>query len=155
MDKTNVMRFLDRNSIRYGYHSYAESGAVSGKDAAAALGQEPGKVFKTLVMRGTSKKIYVFLISVNHKLDQKKAASYLDEKAIEMVKGKELQPLTGYVHGGCSPLKMRKKFRTIIDIGSQNYETILINAGMVGYMVEVTLENLKKVLEFEVADIVD
>lgn len=153
MDKTNVMRFLDKNKIPYGYHSYADSKAVSGMDVAAVLGCDPAKVFKTLVMRGDTRKIYVFLIPVKDKLDQKKAAEFLNEKSVEMVKGRELEPLTGYIHGGCSPLKMKKKYTTLIDSSAKTFDTILINAGMIGYMVEVSLADLNRVLEFELADL--
>ena len=106
-DKTNVMRSLDQKKIKYKVHEYKESGAVSGVEVAAALGQDPKRAFKTLVTIGKSGNHYVFMVPVAEELDLKKAAKCVGEKNIEMIKSKELLPLTGYIHGGCSPVGMK------------------------------------------------
>lgn len=152
-DKTNVMRILDQMKVRYKSHSYADTDAISGLEAARVLGQNPEQVFKTLVTVGKTNKYYVFLVPVAAELDLKKAALSVREKSVEMLKAKELLPVTGYVHGGCSPLGMKKSFPTIIDKSAANFPTILFSAGKIGYQVEVSLEELKKVLRFDLADI--
>ncbi|MBO4795781.1 MAG: Cys-tRNA(Pro) deacylase [Verrucomicrobia bacterium] len=150
-EKTNVMRILGQHKIPYA--SYTYSGVISGADVAAALGQDPRRVFKTLVTVGHTKTHYVFVVPVCGELDLKKAAAAVGEKNIEMIKAKELFPLTGYVHGGCSPVGMKKLFRTVIDQSAGNFETIIFSAGKIGYQVQVTLENLKQLVPFELADI--
>lgn len=106
-EKTNVMRILDQKKIKHQTHSYVGTGAISGTEVAEALGQDPKCVFKTLVTIGKSKSNYVFVIPVEKELDLKKAAKTVGEKSIEMIKSKELLPLTGYIHGGCSPIGMK------------------------------------------------
>ena len=150
-EKTNVMRILGQHKIPY--TSYTYSGVISGADVAAVLKQDPRQVFKTLVTVGHSKMHYVFVVPVCGELDLKKAAVAVGEKSIEMIKSKELFPLTGYVHGGCSPIGMKKLFRTVIDQSAGNFETIIFSAGKIGYQVQVTLENLKQLVPFELADI--
>ena len=113
-EKTNVMRSLDQKTVPYGSYSYADTDAISGVEVASALGQDPDAVFKTLVTTGRTGEHYVFMIPVAEELDLKKAASAAGEKAIEMLKSKELLPLTGYVHGGCSPIGMKKQFVTVL-----------------------------------------
>ena len=110
LEKTNAMRKLDAMKIKYNEHTYTDTDAISGVEVAAVLGQEPDKVFKTLVTQGKSKNYYVFMVPVAEELDLKKAAKAVGEKSVEMVKSKELLPLTGYVHGGCSPIGMKKFF---------------------------------------------
>lgn len=150
-EKTNVMRILEQKKINYISHNYAQSGAVSGTEVAQALGQKPPKVFKTLVTVGKSKANYVFVIPSDKELDLKKAAKCVGEKSIEMLKAKELLPLTGYVHGGCSPIGMKKFFRTTIDVSAKQWETIIFSAGKIGYQVEVSLSDLSKALQFQLA----
>ena len=150
-EKTNVMRMLGQHKIPY--TSYTYSGVISGADVAAVLKQDPRQVFKTLVTVGHTKTHYVFVVPVCGELDLKKAAVAVGEKSIEMIKSKELFPLTGYVHGGCSPIGMKKLFRTVIDQSAGNFETIIFSAGKIGYQVQVTLENLKQLVPFELADI--
>ncbi len=152
-EKTNVMRILDSLKINYSVHTYTESGAVSGADVAASLGEDPDQVFKTLVTRAASGTYYVFLVPVSGELNLKKAAQTVGEKKIEMIKSKELLPLTGYIHGGCSPIGMKKQFRTVIDETAQLYDTILFSAGKIGFQVEVSPDDLAKALPFEYADI--
>lgn len=151
--KTNVMRILDQKKIDYKSHCYADSDAVSGTDVAKALGEDPNQVFKTLVTVGHTKSNYVFLIPVCKELDLKKAAEAVGEKSISMIKSKELLPLTGYIHGGCSPIGMKKQFKTVIDQTTADFETIIFSAGKIGYQVELSLDDLKKVLNFDLAEI--
>ncbi|MGF7012590.1 Cys-tRNA(Pro)/Cys-tRNA(Cys) deacylase [Lachnospiraceae bacterium PF1-22] len=153
MEKTITLEFLDNHNINYEFHSYEDSGAVRGNEVAAAIGKDANRLFKTVVMKGRSEEVYVFLIPAMEKLAQRKTAQYLGEKALEMVNGRELEPLTGYTHGGCSPIATKNKFRTVIDASALECDTILINGGKIGYLVELTLEELKKVLDYEVADL--
>lgn len=153
LDKTNVMRILDQKKIIY--KSYYYEDVISGIDVAKTLGENPNQVFKTLVTIGNSKKYYVFLVPVNKELNLKKATNVVKEKNIEMIKSKELLPLTGYVHGGCSPIGMKKQFKTVIDLSAKNFETIIFSAGKIGYQVEVFLEDLKKAIDFTLGDIKD
>lgn len=151
--KTNVMRILDKLKVAYKSHSYADTDAISGIEVANALNQDPNRVFKTLVTIGKTKTYYVFLVPVAEELDLKKAAESVNEKAIEMIKAKDLLPLTGYIHGGCSPIGMKKFFVTTIDQSATNFETIIFSAGKIGYQVEISLEELKKAIRFSLADI--
>ena len=151
--KTNVMRMLDKAKVPYNHYSYIGTNAISGLDVANALNQDPNRVFKTLVTVSKSKNHYVFLVPVEAELDLKKAAQAVKEKSIEMLKSKELLPLTGYIHGGCSPVGMKKFFKTVIDISAKNFDTIIFSAGKIGYQVELSLEDLGKVIEFELFDI--
>ncbi len=154
MEKTNVMRILDQHKIEYISHNYLESGAISGIDVAKALNQNPLQVFKTLVTKGGNH-YYVFLIPVEKNLNLKKAAKVVKEKSVEMIKMKDLLSLTGYVHGGCSPLGMKKAFPTFIDISAGCYNTIIFSGGKIGYQVELSLSSLEKVLKFELVDLTD
>lgn len=152
-EKTNVMRILDQNKIEYITHCYTDTDAVSGMEVANVLNQDPNQVFKTLVTIGTSKTYYVYLVPVNRELDLKKCAKIVNEKSIEMIKSKDLLPLTGYIHGGCSPIGMKKMFKTIIDISASNYNTIIFSGGKIGYQVELSLSELNKVITFELGNI--
>ena len=151
--KTNVMRMLDKLKINYKHYTYADTDAVSGVEVASVLGQNPSQVFKTLVTVSKSKKYYVFMIPVAEELDLKKAAHAVGEKAVEMLKSKELLPLTGYIHGGCSPVGMKKFFQTTIDKSAENLDTIIFSAGKIGYQIEMTLDDLKKVISIQTAEL--
>ena len=153
MEKTNVMRILDQKKVPYQAYCYADTDAVSGVEVAEVLGQNPNQVFKTLVTVGASKRNYVFVIPVCEELNLKKAAKAVGEKSIEMIKSKELLPLTGYIHGGCSPIGMKKLFKTVIHDSAENLETIIFSAGKIGYQVEVAPADLKKVIPYEFGDI--
>ena len=153
MEKTNVMRILDQKKIPYQAYCYADTDAVSGVEVAQVLGQNPKQVFKTLVTVGASKRNYVFVIPVEAELHLKKAAKVVGEKSIEMIKSKELLPLTGYIHGGCSPIGMKKLLKTVIDSSAETWETIIFSAGKIGYQVEVAPGDLKKVIPYEFWDI--
>lgn len=153
--KTNVMRILDKNKIEYKTYSYVNSDAISGEEVAKYLKQDPNRVFKTLVTIGASKQYYIFVIPVNNELNLKKAAKNVNEKSIEMIKSKDLLPLTGYIHGGCSPIGMKKYYITTIDKTVENFDTFIFSAGKIGYQVEMNLETLKKVISFNLADIIN
>ena len=152
-EKTNVMRILDQKKINYNSYDYTETNAVSGMEVATSLNEDPNKVFKTLVTVAKSKINYVFVVPVNKELDLKKAAKSVGEKSVEMIKSKELLPLTGYIHGGCSPIGMKKQFKTVIDKSATNFETFIFSGGKIGYQVEVTLDDLKKVIDYSLEDI--
>lgn len=152
-EKTNVMRILDQKKVPYQAHCYADTDAISGEDVAKVLGQNPNQVFKTLVTVGHSKNNYVFVIPVCKELNLKKAAQAVGEKSIEMLKSKDLLPLTGYVHGGCSPIGMKKFFTTTIDHSAGQQDTIIFSAGKIGYQVEVSVQDLTKAISFTLADI--
>lgn len=153
-EKTNVMRLLDKKKINYKSYCYIETGETNGVKVAEILGQNPDMVFKTLVTVGKTGTNYVFVIPVVCELDLKKAAKAVGEKSIEMLKAKDLLPLTGYIHGGCSPIGMKKFFKTTVHETAKNYEHIFFSAGKVGYQVEVSPEDLAKMIRFEYADVV-
>ena len=153
-EKTNAMRLLDGKKIQYTVHDYTESGAIAGEDVASVLGENSAQVFKTLVTVGKSKQNYVFIVPVTGELDLKKAAKAVGEKSIEMIKSKELLPLTGYVHGGCSPIGMKKVFTTVIDSTAESFEKIFFSAGKIGLQVEVAVEDIGKIIRVKYEDII-
>ncbi|WP_029323965.1 Cys-tRNA(Pro) deacylase [Butyrivibrio sp. AE3004] len=152
-DKTNVMRVLDGKKISYKSYMYEPDASMSGEEIAEILNEDAERVFKTLVTQGKTKQYYVFVIPVKSELDLKKAAKAVSEKSIAMIPQKELLPLTGYVHGGCSPIGMKKAFPTIIHESAKNYEEIFFSAGKVGYQVEVPVKDIEKVIRYSMADI--
>ena len=141
-EKTNVMRVLDSKKISYTSHEYEPDPTLTGVQIAAILGEPPANVFKTLVTLGRSGAHYVFVIPVHAELDLKKAAKASGEKSIEMIKQKELLPLTGYVHGGCSPIGMKKPFPTFIHASAETLEKIYVSAGKVGFQIELSPSDL-------------
>ena len=147
------MRILDQKDIRYNSYTYNSSDALSGVEVADILQEDPDRVFKTLVTVGRSGEHYVFVIPVAQELDLKKAAKAVSEKSIEMVKSKELLPLTGYIHGGCSPIGMKKFFTTTIDETAILFDTILFSAGKIGFQVEVSLDDLSKAIPYTLEDL--
>lgn len=153
-DKTNVMRLLDRQGIPYRHYALASTDTVSGNEVAAELQREPEQVFKTLVTRGSrSGEHFVFVIPVDRELDLKKAARAVGEKAVAMIPMRELLPLTGYVHGGCSPIGMKKFFTTTLDASARNWPTILFSAGKIGRQVELAPADLERVIRLQYADV--
>lgn len=152
--KTNVMRILEKQKIPYKHYCYEGTGAVNGVEVAAALNEDANRVFKTLVTVSKSRHYYVFMIPVAEELNLKKAAAAVKEKDVEMLKQKELLPLTGYIHGGCSPIGMKKQFPTVVHASAQDYATIIYSAGKVGYQVETSLADLQKVINCTTADII-
>lgn len=153
-EKTNVMRLLEQAKVPYKHYSYIGTGALSGAEVAKALNQDADKVFKTLVTVGKSGEHYVYVIPVLCELDLKKAAKAVGSKAVQMVKSKELLPLTGYIHGGCSPIGMKKPFKTILNESARAHETIIFSAGKIGYQVEVSPKDLEKLVKYSYADVI-
>ena len=154
-EKTNVMRLLEQKGVAYTPHTYdPETDGIDGVSVARALGQDPAAVFKTLVARGASKALYVFDIPVAETLDLKKAAKAVGEKSIAMLPQKELLPLTGYVHGGCSPVGMKKQLPTVFHQSCLDHPTICVSAGKVGFQVEVDPTALLDLLTAATADLV-
>ena len=153
-ERTNVMRILDSHKVLFNSYNYLDSGAISGMEVAEALNEDPNMVFKTLVTAGKSGNHYVFLIPVNKELNLKKAAKSVGEKSIEMVKSKELLPLTGYIHGGCSPVGMKKFFRTVFDKSALSHERIYFSGGKVGVQVRIRTVDISKAIKCEFEDIV-
>jgi len=154
-EKTNAVRLLTQKKLAFQTHDYTDSGAVSGLEVAQALGQEPQQMFKTLVTEGRSGAHYVFLVPVAGELDLKKAASAVGEKSVAMIKSKDLLPLTGYIHGGCSPVGMKKFFPTVIDQSAAQFDTIFFSGGRIGLQIETSLTELEKVIRFRLADIAE
>ncbi|HIW39982.1 MAG TPA: Cys-tRNA(Pro) deacylase [Candidatus Eubacterium pullicola] len=151
--KTNVMRILDQKKVMYDHYCYADTDAVSGVEVAVTLGQNPAQVFKTLVTVGKSGKHFVFVIPCDRELNLKKAAKAAGEKSIEMVKSRELLDLTGYIHGGCSPIGMKKYFPTFIDSSAVSFDKIIYSAGRIGYQVSTSLENLGQIIKLTISDL--
>ena len=142
-EKTNVMRILDQKKISYTPHTYpCSGGAVDGATVAGLIGVAPERVFKTLVTRGASRQNYVFVVPVMQSLNLKAAARAVGEKSIEMIHQAELLPLTGYVHGGCSPVGMKKQLKTVIDDSAQDLEAMVVSAGKIGFQVELSPADL-------------
>ncbi len=152
-EKTNVVRILEQKKVSHECHFYGVTEAIGGVEVAEKLGQDVCKVFKTLVTQGASKNYYVFMIPVALELDLKKGAKAVGEKSIAMIKSKDLLPLTGYVHGGCSPIGMKKQFRTTAHFTAEKQEVIFFSAGKIGYQIEMSPKNLASVIRLDFADV--
>lgn len=153
--KTNVMRFLEKNKISFQPHEYPHGDeAVDGMTVAKSCGFDPETVFKTLVARGASKEIFVFVIPVCRELDLKKAAKAAGEKSVAMIHVSEINALTGYVRGGCSPIGMRKQYKTFFNDSALNHDTIMVSAGKIGYQVELSPAELIRLTRGKTADLV-
>ena len=153
-EKTNVMRVLDGKKIAYESHSYEPDQSLTGEEIAGILGEDPKRVFKTLVTRGKTGQYYVFVVPVQSELDLKKAAKAAGEKSVEMIKQKELLPLTGYVRGGCSPIGMKKRFPTFVDEIVLMHSEIAVSAGQRGVQVCLKPEDLLKAADAKVHDLI-
>ena len=153
-EKTNALRMLSQHKLPFAAHDYTDSGAVSGPEVAAALGEDPEKVFKTLVTVGKSGQHYVFVLPVCRELDLKKAAAAVKEKNVAMIPQKELLPLTGYIHGGCSPIGMKKLFPTVLHLSAGQLETLCVSGGRIGLQVELAPAALGQLVPYTLADIV-
>ena len=152
--KTNVMRLLEQKKIPYTPHEYPHGDeAVDGVTVARMTGLDPARVFKTLVTRGASKRIYVFVVPVTAELELRKAAKAVGEKSVEMVRVSEINAHTGYVRGGCSPLGMKKNYATILHASAESFETIAVSAGKIGYQVELAPADLLKLTNGRCADV--
>ena len=155
-NKTNVMRVLEQHKIAYESYQFGDGiTPASGTEVADLLEKDPLNVFKTLVTVGKTGQRYVFVIPCCFELDLKKAAEAAGEKNIEMIKSKELLPLTGYIHGGCSPIGMKKLFPTVVDESAKDCEKILFSGGHIGVQVEVAPADLEKVVPLKYADLVE
>ena len=153
-DKTNVMRILDSKKIPYTAFEYSED-LTEGVLIAEALGEDVKAVFKTLVTESDKKEHFVFVIPVAETLDLKAAARTVGVKSVAMIKQKELLPLTGYIHGGCSPIGMKKFFTTTIHNSAESFETIYFSGGRIGAQVEMSLAELAKIIRFQTADLAE
>ena len=153
-DKTNVMRVLDSKKIPYNSYSYTPDSTLSGEEIARLLNEDVNRVFKTLVTQAKSGGYYVFVIPVSAELNLKKAASAVNEKAVSMIKQKELLPLTGYVHGGCSPVGMKKMFPTFVHLSAETQDRICVSAGRVGAQIEIASVDLLAAVRCSTADLI-
>lgn len=153
-DKTNVMRILDQKKVTYTPHYYShEDGCIDALSVAEKLGQRPEQVFKTLVTRGSSKGFFVFVIPAGAELDLKAAAKAAGEKSIEMIHVNEINAITGYIRGGCSPIGMKKLFPTFLDASALSQETIMVSAGKIGAQVELSPDHLIKLVRAKTASL--
>ena len=152
-EKTNVMRVLEQKNISYTAHAYDPDAGLDGVSVAKQLGQDPETVFKTLVARGVSGGVYVFDIPVGDSLDLKKAAKAVGEKSVAMIHQKELLPLTGYIHGGCSPVGMKKQYPTIFHETAEIIDSIMVSAGKIGFQVELEPAALMELVGASTADL--
>ena len=154
MEKTNVMRILSQNKIEYKPYEY-DPQETSGENVASLIGRPAESTFKTLVTVSNTKSYFVFVVPVNCSLDLKKAAKAVNVKSIEMIKQKDLLAVTGYVHGGCSPIGMKKKFFTVIDKSAEKFDKIAFSAGKRGFQVEMSPFELIKLTDAQTADIIE
>ncbi len=154
--KTNVMRILDQKKIPYTPHEYhtPDGKAPDGVTVAGMIGKRTDEVYKTLVTQGASKRYYVFVVPSDGQLNLKKAAKAVEEKSVEMIKQKELLPLTGYVHGGCSPIGMKKPFKTVFHSAVTDLETVTVSAGKIGHQVEISPQKIISAVNGITADII-
>lgn len=152
--KTNVLKILDKKNVNYNHYTLDQDPSMSGVDVAKAIGKSPENFFKTLVTVSNTGKNYVFVIPVSLELDLKKCASVTSEKKIMMEKSKSLLDLTGYVHGGCSPIGMKKNFDKYFDKRAKNFDSIIFSAGKLGHQVEVKVKDLEKILDYKYEDLV-
>ncbi|SEF71438.1 Cys-tRNA(Pro)/Cys-tRNA(Cys) deacylase [Eubacterium ruminantium] len=153
-DKTNVMRVLDSKKVAYQSYSYTADSTLSGEQIAELLNEDVKRVFKTLVTQGKTGQHYVFVIPVAEELDLKKAAKACGEKSVAMIKQKELLPLTGYIHGGCSPIGMKKMFSTFVHISAKEYDKMFVSAGKVGMQVELPPQALIDIVNVKFDDLI-
>ncbi|WP_282141112.1 Cys-tRNA(Pro) deacylase [Cytobacillus oceanisediminis] len=153
--KTNAMRMLDAQKVDYELITYDNlDGKIDGVSVAAKIGKDPEAVYKTLVVQGHSKQIYVFIIPVAEELDLKKAAKAAGEKKVEMIPVKDIQKLTGYIRGGCSPVGMKKQYPSFVDEKAAGLDLIIVSGGKIGMQMELKAEELQKAIGAELADLI-
>ena len=152
-EKTNAIRILEQHGAVFTTHDYLATEAISASEVAKTLGIAPERVFKTLVTVGKSNEHYVFVVPAESELDLKKAAAAVGEKNVSMVKSKELLPLTGYIHGGCSPVGMKKFFKTVFDVTAKDHSAVVFSGGKIGLQVEMSVDELEKAIPVIFADI--
>ena len=153
-DKTNVIRLLEQKKIQYEHLFLEDAEGLSGEEIAQKLSENPSQAFKTLVTTGKTGNHYVFVVPVAAELDLKKAAKAVSEKSIEMLKQKDLLPLTGYVHGGCSPIGMKKFFTTVIDASAQSFDHIYFSAGQIGHQIKIAVDDIEKIIKVSFYDVI-
>lgn len=152
--KTNAMRILDKASVKYNTYEYEHNdGVIDGISVANKIGKPVDKVYKTLVTQGASREYFVFVIPVAKELDLKAAARAVGEKSVEMIKVNDINKVTGYIRGGCSPIGMKKDYKTVLDSSCQALDTIIVSAGKIGHQVELASEDLKRLIKCDIADI--
>lgn len=154
LDKTNAMRIVDAAKVPHTLHSFEADGSMMGVEVAKLMGEDPDHVFKTLVTQGKSGEHYVFMIPVACELDLKKAAAACGEKNVAMIKSRDLLPLTGYIHGGCSPIGMKKQFDTYCDETCTLYDTIVFSGGRIGTQIEMSFEDLTGIVPIKAVDLI-
>ncbi|WP_026581905.1 Cys-tRNA(Pro) deacylase [Bacillus sp. J33] len=153
--KTNAMRILDAQKVDYELITYdSQDGKIDGVSVAEKIGKDPKAVYKTLVAQGHSKQVYVFIIPVEDELDLKKAARAAGEKKIEMIPVKDIQKLTGYIRGGCSPVGMKKQYPSFVDAKASELNKIIVSGGKIGIQMELEIGNLQRVTEAKLEDLV-
>lgn len=153
--KTNAMRILDKENIKYNISTYEnKDGKIDGVSVASKIGKNVEEVFKTLVLQGQSKEIYVFVIPVNEELDLKKSAKVAGEKKVEMIHVKDINKYTGYIRGGCSPIGMKKLYKTFIHSTAENLETIVVSGGKIGMQIELSPKDLINIINGNFQDII-
>lgn len=153
-EKTNVMRILDKANIPYHSYTYShDDGLIDGISISRKMGQNPKQVFKTLVTKGSSKNYFVFVIPVDKELNLKAAAKAVHEKSVEMIPVADINKVTGYIRGGCSPIGMKKQFVTVIDSSCMEFDSIIFSAGKIGYQVQVSPAALAELIHAEIAEI--
>lgn len=153
--KTNVMRILEKEKIEYTAHEYPHGKeAVDGVTVATLMGQNPECVFKTLVTKGCGRDYYVFVVPVAEELDLKKCAKSVGEKSVEMIPVKDINKITGYIRGGCSPVGMKKQYKTTYHITAQSIPHIIVSAGKIGYQIDLSPADLIKITNGQCADII-
>ncbi len=151
--KTNAMRILEKEGIAYKHYEYPHGkDAVDGLTVAKLMGQDPETVFKTLVTHGGSG-YYVFVVPVAQELDLKKAAKAVGEKSVEMISVKDILKVTGYIRGGCSPVGMKKQYKTVIHRSAENIDKMTVSAGKIGYQIELAPCDLISLIDANTADI--
>lgn len=155
LSKTNAMRIIERAGVSYTVHTYSADTGIDGVSVARALGQDPQAVFKTLVTQGKSRALYVFVIPVAATLNLRQAAIACNEKSVEMLPQKALLPNTGYIHGGCSPIGMKKAYPTFIDETAQLFDAICVSAGRIGAQVELAPDALLSLTNARYAALTD
>lgn len=153
--KTNAMRILEQKKVDFNMITYDNlDGKIDGVSVAGKLGKDPKYIYKTLVAQGVSKEIFVFVIPVAEELDLKKAAKAAGEKKVEMIHVKDIMKWTGYIRGGCSPVGMKKLYRTFIDGAAREIDLIIVSGGKIGFQVELAVDDLLAVVDGSLADLI-
>ncbi len=152
--KTNAMRIVEKEKISHSFHTYdAGDGAIDGVSVAHKMGQDERKVYKTLVTKGCGRDYYVFVLPVTAELNLKAAARAVGEKSVEMIPVKDINKVTGYIRGGCSPIGMKKEYRTVIDSSCLSLDTMIFSGGKIGFQIEMAPGDLISLVHAQTAEI--